>query len=141
LLKQEVETIIDKLPEDANWDDLMKELYRSKKITYGMTDLEVVQNSLSDSEINTILARIKSSSHMPDDMRNTKSYQPGNAATLGMVSGLVAMLFALVFPPIAWVAAAVAAVAGVIGMKNAEDKAWVPVLMAAVSILPMFAAF
>ena len=136
-IKQEAHEIIDQLGDDANWDDLVKALYMNKKITLGMTDLEVVQEQLSESDINSIMGRLQSASNQPDDMRNTRKYAPGDSATLGMIAGVVAILFSFVFPPIAWVAAPVAIIAGLIGMKNNEEKAWVPILLALISIVPI----
>lgn len=136
-IKQQAHDIIDQLDDDASWDDLVKSLYLNKKITLGMTDLEVVQDKLSESDVNGIMGRLKSASAQPDDMRNTKTYNPGDSATLGMIAGVVAILFSFVFPPIAWVAAPVALIAGAIGIKNKEDKAWVPILLAVISIGPM----
>ncbi|WP_321323335.1 hypothetical protein [Thiomicrorhabdus sp.] len=136
-IKEDAHEIVDQLPEDANWDDLVKALYRNKKITLGMTDLEVIQKDLTESDINGIMGRLESASTQPDDMRNTKSYQPGDSATLGMVAGVVAIVFSFVFPPIAWVAAPVAIIAGFMGLRNKEDKAWVPILLALIAIIPM----
>lgn len=136
-IKQQAHEIVDQLPDDANWNDLIKSLYRNQKITLGMTDLELTQNQLSEAEISTIMARIESSSAMPDDMRDTNSYNPGNEATLGMVAGIVAIFFAFVFPPITWIAAPIAIIAGAIGVKNHQPKAWVPILMAIVSMAPI----
>lgn len=136
-LKEDAHAIVDQLNDDANWDDLVKALYLNKKITLGMTDLEVVQDQLSESDVNGIMGRLKSASTQPDDMRNTKTYKPGDSATLGMIAGVVAILFSFVFPPIAWVAAPIAIIAGLIGVKNKEEKAWVPILLALISIVPM----
>ena len=85
----------------------------------------------------SIMGRLQSASNVPDDMRNTQSYQPGNAVTTGMVAGIIAIFFAFVFPPISWVAAPIAVVAGAFGLKYQQPKAWVPILMAIVSIAPM----
>ena len=136
-IKTQANEIIDQLEDDASWNDLMKELYLRKKVTLGMTDSEVDNDDLSESDVNNILARIKSASSQPDDMRNTKTYEPGNAVTLGMVAGVVAILFSFVFPPISWIAAPVAVVAGLVGLKRKEEKAWVPILLAIVSVGPM----
>ncbi len=136
-IKQEAHEIIDRLDDDASWNDLVKSLYLNKKITLGMTDLEVVQSDLSEADINCIMNRLQSASNQPSDMLNTKTYVPGNSATLGMIAGVVAILFAIVFPPISWIAAPIAVVAGLIGIKNREDKAWVPILLAMVSTVPM----
>jgi len=136
-IKDDAHEIINQLDDDAGWDDLVKSLYLNKKITLGMTDIEVVQKDLSESDINGIMGRLQSASTQPDDMRNTKTYQPGDSATLGMIAGVIAILFSFVFPPISWVAAPIAIVAGVIGLKNKEDKAWVPILLGLVSVVPM----
>ena len=136
-LKEDAHAIVDQLNDDADWDDLVKALYLNKKITLGMTDLEVVQDELSEYDVNGIIERLKSASNQPVDMRNTKTYKPGDSATLGMVAGVVAIFFSFVFPPIAWVAAPIAAIAGLIGVKNKEEKAWVPILLALISIVPM----
>jgi hypothetical protein len=93
-IKQQAHEIVDALPDDADWNELVKSLYRNQKITLGMTDLELTQKDLSEAEISTIMGRLESSSSRPDDMRDTRSYNPGNAATLGMVAGIVAIFFA-----------------------------------------------
>ncbi|MGC9386965.1 MAG: hypothetical protein ACP5D0_08465 [Hydrogenovibrio sp.] len=136
-IKQEAHEIIDALPDNAEWNDLVKSLYRQQKITLGMTDLELTRKNLSEADISTIMGRLDSASSRPDDMRDTRTYNPGNAATMGMVAGIIAVFFAFVFPPITWIAAPIAIVAGVIGVKNNQPKAWVPILMAIVSIVPM----
>lgn len=138
-IKAEAQAIIDQLDDNASWDDLVRELYKQKKITLGLTDIELVQDQLNDSDVNAILARLESSSSQPSDMRNTKSYNPGNAVTLGMAAGVIAILFSFVFPPIAWAAAVVALVAGSFGISQKEEKAWIPVLLAGVSLVPILA--
>ncbi len=140
-IKEDAHAMVDQLANDAHWDDLVRALYKNKKITNGMTDLEVAQPELTDSDISTILGRIESSSSEPIDMRNTRNYQPGNASTLGMVSGVIAILFSFIFPPIAWIAAPVALISGIVGLKNKEAKAWVPILLSLVSVIPMVVLF
>jgi hypothetical protein len=136
-IKEDAHAIIDQLPSDAHWDDLVKALYKNKKITLGMTDLEIVQPELNDADINGIFGRMQSSSSEPIDMRNTRNYKPGDASTLGIVAGVVAIFFSFVFPPIAWVAAPIAIIAGFVGLKNKEEKAWVPILLALISVMPI----
>ena len=92
---------------------------------------------LPESEVNAIMGRVISASNLPDDMRNTRKYNPGNYVTLGMASGVVAVLFAMVFPPLSWLAAIIAGIAGVVGVVHKEEKAWVPILLALVSLIPM----
>lgn len=140
-IKQEAHDLVDQLDEDATWNDLVKSLYLNKKITLGMTDIEVVQDEMDESDVNAIMNRLQSASNQPSDMLNTRSYVPGNNATLGMIAGVVAILFAIVFPPISWVAAPIAVVSGLIGIKNREEKAWVPILLAMVSTIPMLNLF
>lgn len=137
LLKDQLDEIVAELPEDAEWNDLVRALYKHKKITLGLTDLEIAQGKLSDEDIASVMARLQSSSYIPDDKRNTKTYNPGNQVTMGMLAGVVALLFSFVFPPIAWVAAGIAAFSGVLGLKNSEEKAWIPILLAAVSLIPI----
>ncbi len=137
-MKEELAQILSEMPDDASWEDLLKELYRWKKITYGMNDEELAMKApLPDSEVNAIVGRVISASSMPDDMRNTRRYNPGNYVTLGMASGVVAVLFAMVFPPLSWLAAGIAGIAGIIGVTHKEEKAWVPILLALVSLIPM----
>ncbi|HHT00308.1 MAG TPA: hypothetical protein ENK73_05560, partial [Thiomicrospira sp.] len=97
-IKEDAHAIVDQLSDDANWNDLVKALYMNKKITLGMTDMEVVQDSLSEADIIGIIGRLQSASAQPDDMRNTKTYEPGDSATHGMIAGVVAILFSFVFP-------------------------------------------
>ncbi len=137
-IKQAAKEIVDNLPEDATWDDLVKSLIQNKKITLGMTDIELSQNDLSDSDVSNIVSRLHSSQSMPDDHRNTKTYDPGNAVTLGMVGGVAAIIFAFIFPPLSWLGAAVALIAGIVGLIGKQEKAWIPILMAIVAIVPIF---
>ena len=74
---------------------------------------------------------------MPDDHRNTKKYNPSNSVTLGMIAGVIAILFAFIFPPLSWVAAPVALISRIIGIIAKQEKAWVPILMTIVAIVPM----
>ena len=136
-VKEETQKILADLPDNADWNDLVKALYLHKKITMGMTDLELSKSPLTEDDVATIMARLQSAKRVPDDMRNTREYQPGNAATTGMVAGIIAIFFAFVFPPISWVAAPIAVIAGAIGLKNGQEKSWVPILMAIVSMAPM----
>lgn len=140
-IKPEVQAIIDQLDDQASWDDFIRELIRRKKLTLGMREDELAQENLSDSDVNAIISRIYSSQSLPDDMRNTNRYKPGNATTLGMVSGVLAIVFAFVFPPIAWLGAAIAVLAGGFGLSRKEEKAWIPILLAMVSLLPYLLVF
>ena len=136
-VKAEAQQIIAQLHDDAGWDDLIKELIRQRKITIGMRDEEIKQAELNNADVNAIVARLHSSHSIPDDMRNTNTYQPGNATTLGMVAGVLAVVFSFIFPPIAWLGAAIAVLAGGYGLSKKEEKAWIPILLAMVSLLPL----
>ncbi|MDY0136656.1 MAG: hypothetical protein RBS36_05735 [Thiomicrospira sp.] len=140
-VKAEAQAIVAQLQDDASWDDLIKELIRQRKITIGMRDEEINQTELNNAQVNAIVARLHSSHSLPDDMRNTNTYRPGNATTLGMVSGVLAVVFAFIFPPIAWLGAAVAVMAGGYGISKKEEKAWIPILLAMVSLLPFVLIF
>ncbi len=137
-IKEEACAIVDQLDDDATWEDLIKELYRQKKITVGLTEEEFKKPQLDESDLNAIVGRIASAKAIPDDMRNTKEYKPGNATTFGMVGGVIAVLFSFVFPPVAWMGGAAAVIGGLVGLKNHEEKAWIPILLAVVSLIPLF---
>jgi len=138
-IKADATEVIQGLPEEASWDDLVKELIRQRKITVGLRDHEIHStDDFSEAELNAIMARLHSSHSMPDDMRNTKTYNPGNATTLGMIAGVVAVVFAFVIPPISWLGAAIAMVAGGVGISRKEEKAWIPMLLAFVSVFAFY---
>lgn len=136
-IKEAAKEIIDNLPDNAEWDDLVKSLIKQKKITLGLTDIEVAQDNLTDAEVTGIITRLHSAQSIPGDHRNTETYNPGNSVTLGMVAGIAAVLFAFIFPPISWIGAGVAFIAGLVGLKNNEPKAWIPILLAIVSTVPI----
>ncbi|GAB6034325.1 hypothetical protein [Galenea microaerophila] len=140
-IKDELPAILAQLDDNATWDDLVKELYRQKKLTIGLTDEELLKTELNESDINAIVGRLESAKAIPDDMRNTQDYKPGNATTLGMVGGVIAIVFSFVFPPIAWMGGVAAVVGGIIGLKNHEEKAWVPILLAIISLIPLLVIF
>jgi hypothetical protein len=43
-IKEEAIKLVEQLPEEASWNDLVKSLIRERKITLGLTDIEVVQD-------------------------------------------------------------------------------------------------
>ena len=144
-IKQEAHEIVDQLAENADWDDLVKSLYKNKKITLGMTDIEVVQGSLSDSDINTVISRLHSSSSTPDDMRNTKKYNPSNSVTASWaLVALAPLLFiSILLAPMAYVLAIGGIIFGLKAMSEKVPKAWMPLGVGAIElllfiVLPMF---
>jgi len=136
-IKQEAHHLVDQLAEDATWDDLVRSLYRNKKITLGMTDIEVVQDEISEADINTVMARLQSSSSTPDDMRNTKTYNPSNSVTASWVLvALAPLLFiSILLAPVAYVLAIGGIVMGLKAVKDRVEKAWLPVLVGAIELL------
>jgi len=140
--KQHAAELINNLPDNANWDDVVKTLIKNRKLSFGMSDAELLADGqLSDAEVSAIVSRLESSRSLQDDMRNTKSYKPGNATTLGMIAGIIAIFFAFVMPPISWIGAVLAVVAGGVGLSRGEDKAWIPMLMAFISVFAYFVVF
>ncbi|MDX1348182.1 MAG: hypothetical protein R3189_08035 [Thiomicrorhabdus chilensis] len=136
-IKQEAHHLVDQLAEDATWDDLVRSLYRNKKITLGMTDIEVVQDEISEADINTVMARLQSSSSTPDDMRNTKTYNPSNSVTASWVLvALAPLLFiSILLAPVAYVLAIGGIVMGLKAVKDRVEKAWLPVLVGVIELL------
>jgi len=113
-IKEELPEVLKQLNEKASWEDFIKELYRQKKITVGMTKAEISKSQLDESDLNTIIGRLSSAKSQPSDMRDTKEYTPGNATTIGMIGGIVAILFSFVFPPIAWIGGGIAVIGGLL---------------------------
>jgi len=144
-IKQEAHEIVDQLADNAEWDDLVRALYKNKKITLGMTDIEVVQSSLSDSDVNTIISRLHSSSSTPDDMRNTKTYNPNNSVTASwaMVALAPLLFISILLAPVAYILALGGIVFGLKAMTEKVPKAWMPVGVGVIElllfvVLPMF---
>lgn len=137
-IKTEAYKIIDQLPEDANWDDLVKQLYRERKISLGMSDLEVVQHGdLNDNQIATIMGRVNSSSSLPDDMRNTKTYQPDNTLTASWVLvALAPLLFiSILLAPAAYALSAIGVLLGLKAMLGRKHNAWLPTALGAIELI------
>lgn len=136
-IKKEAHDIVDGLADNAGWDDLVRALYKNKKITLGMTDIEVVQDELSDSDINGIMSRLQSSSSTPDDMRNTKTYNPNNSVTASWVMvALAPLLFiSILLAPIAYILAAGGIFFGMKAMSEKVEKAWMPIGVAIVELI------
>jgi hypothetical protein len=53
-----------------------------------------------------------------------------------MIAGVIAAAFAFVFPPIAWMAAPVAFIAGFMGVLGGQKRAWVAMMLALVTLIP-----
>lgn len=136
-IKKEAQDIVDGLADNAGWDDLVRELYKKKKITLGMTDIEVVQDELSDSDISGIMSRLQSSSSTPDDMRNTKTYNPNNSVTASWVMvALAPLLFiSILLAPIAYILAVGGVFFGMKAMSEKVEKAWMPIGVAIVELI------
>jgi len=140
--KQQAAEMINSLPENANWDDVVKNLIKHRKLSFGMSDEELLaEGQLSDAEVSSVVSRLETSRNLQDDMRSTKTYKPGNATTMGMIAGIIAIFFAFVMPPISWLGAVLAVVAGGVGLSRGEEKAWIPLLMAFISVFAYFIIF
>ena len=128
-IKQEAHEMVDQLADEANWDDLVKSLYKNKKITLGMTDIEVVQSTLSDSEIDAIVRRLHSSSVAMDNLRNTKTYNPNNSVTASwaMVALAPLLFISILLAPVAYVLAIGGILFGLKAMTEKVQKAWMPI--------------
>ena len=144
-IKQEAHEIVDQLADTAEWDDLVRALYKNKKITLGMTDIEVVQSTLSDSDVNTIISRLHSSSSRPDDMRNTKTYNPNNSVTASwaMVALAPLLFISILLAPVAYILAIGGIFFGLKAVSEKVPKAWMPVGVGVIElllfiVLPMF---
>lgn len=138
-IKKEMEQLIDRLPEDASWDDLLYQLYAQGKVTRGLSEDERDMPVTIDA-FNQLFTRAESAHSLPEDMRNTLIYHPGNTTTIAMVAGVIAAAFAFVFPPISWFAAPVALIAGFMGVLAGQQRAWVAMLLALVTFLPFMLA-
>jgi hypothetical protein len=136
-IKNELISLVDKLPSNATWDDVVYQLYVDKKVTLGLAADER-EIPLSRELFNSVFIRAESAHDMPADMRNTLIYHPGNTTTVAMVAGVIAAGFAFVFPPIAWIAAPVAFIAGFMGVIAGQPKAWVAMILSFVTLLPFY---
>jgi hypothetical protein len=134
-IKNELIALANRVPNDATWDDVVYQLYLDGKVTLGLAENErdaVMSREMFDN----LFIRAESAHDMPDDMRNTLIYHPGNTTTVAMVAGVVAAGFAFVFPPIAWMAAPVAFIAGFMGVLAGQPKAWVAMMLSLVTLIP-----
>lgn len=134
-IKNELIALANRVPNDATWGDVVYQLYLDGKVTLGLAENErdaVMSREMFDN----LFIRAESARDMPDDMRNTLIYHPGNTTTVAMVAGVVAAGFAFVFPPIAWMAAPVAFIAGFMGVLAGQPKAWVAMMLSLVTLIP-----
>ncbi|WP_373017222.1 hypothetical protein [Thiomicrorhabdus sp.] len=136
-IKQEAHQIVDELAEDATWNDLVKALYTNKKITIGMTDIEVVQDELTDADISAVMARLQSSSSTPDDMRNTKKYNPSNSITASWVLvALAPLLFiSILLAPVSYFLALAGIFMGAKALTEKAEHAWYPILVGVIELI------
>jgi hypothetical protein len=134
-MKDEMIALVDRLPADANWNDLVYQLYAEGKVNLGLAENER-DGVMSREVFDNLFIRAESAHDMPDDMRNTLIYHPGNTTTVAMIAGVVAAAFAFVFPPIAWMAAPVAFIAGFMGVLGGQPRAWVAMMLSLVTLVP-----
>lgn len=136
-IKADAHDIIDALPEEAGWNDLVKQLYKEHKITYGMTDLEVVQPHLSDEDISAILGRLESSHTKLDDKRNTKTYNPDNKLTAAwvMVAFAPLLFISILLAPAAYIMSALGILIGLKALFSGLKSAWLPVVVGSIELI------
>ena len=140
-IKQEAHEIVDQLPEEANWDDLVKSLYRNQKITLGMNEHEMEDGAPSEAEIANIFSRLNCASHVPEDARDTQKYTPGNSLTASWALVALAPLFfiSILLMPVAYIFALVGMVLGIKSMGKDVEHAWVPVVVGLVELILVIA--
>jgi len=136
-IKQEAHEIVDQLPEEASWDDLVKSLYRNQKITLGMNEHEMEDGAPSEAEISNIFSRLNCASHVPEDARDTQKYTPGNSLTASWALVALAPLFfiSILLMPVAYIFALVGMVLGIKSMGKDVELAWVPVVVGLVELI------
>jgi len=134
-IKNELMALASRMPEGSTWNDVVYQLYVEGKVNLGLAANER-DEPMSRELFDNLFIRAESAHDMPDDMRNTLIYHPGNTTTVAMVAGVIAAAFAFVFPPIAWIAAPIAFVAGFMGVLAGQPRAWVAMMLSLVTLLP-----
>jgi hypothetical protein len=134
-INNELIELAQRMPADASWNDVVYQLYLDGKVTLGLAENER-DEAMSRELFDNLFIRAESAHDMPNDMRNTLIYHPGNTTTVAMVAGVIAAGFAFVFPPIAWLAAPVAFIAGFMGVLAGQPRAWVAMMLSLVTLLP-----
>lgn len=139
-IKAEAQKIVEQLSEDAHWNDLVKSLIRERKITLGLTDIELVQENFSEAELSNIIARLDSSSSTPDDMRNTRRYNPDNALTISWVLvSLAPLLFiSILIAPAAYLLSALGIIFGAKAWFSKIKGAWLPTVVGLIELVLFF---
>lgn len=140
-IKEEAIKVVEKLPDDASWNDLVKSLIRERKVTLGLTDLEVVQENLTEAELSAIFARLESAKNVHDDMRNTRTYNPDNALTMSWVLvSLAPLLFiSILIAPLAYLLSAGGILFGAKACTSKVKGAWLPTAIGVIELILFFA--
>lgn len=136
-IKEEAIKLVEQLPEEASWNDLVKSLIRERKITLGLTDIEVVQDHLTEEELSAVIARLESASSAHDDMRNTRKYNPDNALTISWVLvSLAPLLFiSILIAPAAYLLSALGIVFGAKACMSKVKGAWLPTVVGVIELI------
>jgi hypothetical protein len=134
-INNELIELAQRMPADSSWNDVVYQLYLDGKVTLGLAENER-DEAMSREIFDNLFIRAESAHDMPEDMRNTLIYHPGNTTTVAMVAGVIAAGFAFVFPPIAWLAAPIAFIAGFMGVLAGQPRAWVAMMLSLVTLLP-----
>ena len=77
-IKSDARRIVDELPDDATWEDLMYEIYVRESIEAGLADVEAGRVVSHDDAVNSIRARIRE--------RRDISVEPVTLDTLASIS-------------------------------------------------------
>lgn len=136
-IKEDAIKLVEQLPEEATWNDLVKSLIREKKITLGLKDIEIVQDRLTDEELSAIIARLESASSAQDDMRNTKKYNPDNALTVSwvMVSLAPLLFISILIAPGAYLLSALGILFGAKACTSKVKGAWLPTVIGVIELI------
>ncbi|BBN59621.1 hypothetical protein [Hydrogenovibrio marinus] len=136
-IKEEAIKLVEQLPEEASWNDLVKSLIRDRKVTLGLTDIEVVQDQLTEEELSAVIARLESASSAQDDMRNTRKYNPDDALTISWVLvSLAPLLFiSILIAPAAYLLSALGIVFGAKACMSKVNGAWLPTVVGVIELI------
>jgi hypothetical protein len=107
-LIQEVNELMVNLPDTTSWDDLVTEIYNSKNLAVKFNH--------------------------PTQAHNTLSYHPDNVTVIGVIAGIVALLFWFL-PFISVPLVPIALAAGVYGALKSAEKAYVAIIIGLVALI------
>lgn len=131
-VKNDLQQLINQLPENATWDDVLVYAIRERKLTSILSGEEIALDQMSEGDVQAVLNRIYSVKDAPADLINTETPQADRFTTWAIGAGIVSFL---PIPVLSWALMAVAAGAGVLGIFKGESKAFVGIALALVSFM------